>query len=504
MRALVRNSRLFFVLLTTAGLALRLFFVLKFANWDGDPLFYGDLAKNWLQHGILGTTHAGGIQPCLIRLPGYPAFLAAIWAVTGVEHYRAVLLVHVLVDIVGCFVTADLVWRTLGSERTAKFAFALAALCPFTANYTACALTETLAIFLTVGALDLAVLALESEKASHWAACGGVVGGSILLRPDGGILLPVIGTYGILRCLFSASSNRPVKLQVDRWSRSVLRVAVFSAVALSPLVPWTLRNWRDFHTFQPLVPRYANDPGQFVPAGFQRWVKSWIVDYASVAEIYWRLGEDKIDLTKAPARAFDSPQERLAVSGLFAQYNARRNHDWTPELDTALNRIASARIARHPCRYYLLLPGARIVDMWFRPRTEMLGIDDRWWELADAHDSTIAIALGGLNLLYVAAAAAGTVWLVGRAFPAAKRRAGLRHWELWLALLLARSLFLGSLENPEPRYTLECYPVVIALAAIALSAIPLSRRNKTEAASVEPGRFSALPHRNTCPSGKPV
>jgi hypothetical protein len=28
-----------------------------------------------------------------------------------------------------------------------------------------------------------------------------------------------------------------------------------------------------------------------------------------------------------------------------------------------------------------------------------------------------------------------------------------------------RSLFLGTLENPEPRYTLECYPVVIVAAA---------------------------------------
>jgi hypothetical protein len=28
-----------------------------------------------------------------------------------------------------------------------------------------------------------------------------------------------------------------------------------------------------------------------------------------------------------------------------------------------------------------------------------------------------------------------------------------------------RSLFLGSLENPEPRYTLECFPAVILAAS---------------------------------------
>ena len=33
-----------------------------------------------------------------------------------------------------------------------------------------------------------------------------------------------------------------------------------------------------------------------------------------------------------------------------------------------------------------------------------------------------------------------------------------------VAFVALRSLFLGSLENPEPRYTLECYPVIVLLA----------------------------------------
>jgi len=36
-----------------------------------------------------------------------------------------------------------------------------------------------------------------------------------------------------------------------------------------------------------------------------------------------------------------------------------------------------------------------------------------------------------------------------------------------LIFVVLRSLFLSTLENPEPRYTLECYPVVIVLAAAA-------------------------------------
>jgi len=37
---------------------------------------------------------------------------------------------------------------------------------------------------------------------------------------------------------------------------------------------------------------------------------------------------------------------------------------------------------------------------------------------------------------------------------------------LFVLFLVLRSAFLGTLENPEPRYTLECYPAVIVLASV--------------------------------------
>jgi hypothetical protein len=36
---------------------------------------------------------------------------------------------------------------------------------------------------------------------------------------------------------------------------------------------------------------------------------------------------------------------------------------------------------------------------------------------------------------------------------------------LFVLFLALRSGFLGTLENPEPRYALECYPGVIILAS---------------------------------------
>ena len=93
--------------------------------------------------------------------------------------------------------------------------------------------------------------------------------------------------------------------------------------------------------------------------------------------------------------------------------------------------------------------------MWLRPRTELLPSDPRWWEFNDERIwLVVSIIFGLVNLAYVVAAAAGL--LRARAF------FGIGLFVLFLVL---RSLFLGTLENPEPRYTLECYPVVIVAAA---------------------------------------
>ncbi len=461
MRELVRQSKRYFALLTAAAVALRLLFVLKFPVIAGDSLFYGELAKNWLEHGVLGTAGAGTITPSLVRLPGYPAFLAAIWAVTGVEHYRAVLLVQAVIDVATCFVVADLARRTLRSARAARVAFALAALCPFTANYVGCALAETLSIIFAALALDWAVMALDSGRLRHWAACGAAVAAGILLRPDGGMLLAVIGGYVALR--------KGLSLR-----RRAAAVAVLGGVALAPLAPWAWRNWRDFHAFQPLVSEYGANPGQFIPHGFIRWTKTWMADYVSVEEFYFAAGEDRLDLTPLPARAFDNEEERRRTQTLLDAYNSE-SYAIGEDLDRQFAQLAEERIRRHPARYYLLLPAARIAGMWLRPRTEMLGIDERWWTFDDPPNDAIAVALGLINLFYVAAA----VW------GAAKARGSI-GWGMLVAFVVVRSAFLTTLANPEPRYTLECFPVVMVLAA----ALAQARQSTAEPARVAVAQVS--------------
>jgi len=444
-RELVRKSPRFFLFTLIGAIVLRLLFVFRFPAVTADSFVYGDIAKNWLQHGIYGLSGRSEISPTYIRLPGYPAFLAIVFAIFGIEHYRAVLVLQIWVDIATCFLVADIV-RRLISPRAAKAAFLLTAFCPFLANYAAAALSETWEIFFTALALDLAVVGLSDSRLLPWLGCGLATGAAMLLRPDGGLLLVGIEIYLGWLLLRRVQTKQPY-LNVVR----AAIVLLFAGVA--PLVPWTLRNLYSFHEFQPLAPRYANEQNAFVPLGFERWIKTWIADYASTEEVYWSVPGSPIDAEQLPTRAFDSPEQRGRTEQLLDDYN--QSLRMTPDLDRRFAGLAAERIHHAPSRYYLWLPLLRIADMWLRPRTEILPCNTRWWEFDEQPRwLVLSITLGVINLLYIGAALLGLF----RARP-------MPHLGLLLTFVVVRSAFLGTLENPEPRYTLECYPVAIVLAA---------------------------------------
>ena len=171
---------------------------------------------------------------------------------------------------------------------------------------------------------------------------------------------------------------------------------------------------------------------------------------------YWNVPGEKIDPGNLPSRAFDSEQQRVETIALLDEYNLALHV--TPELDARFSALARERIRSHPLRYYAWLPVVRIADMWLRPRTELLPPDSRWYEFDDdTRWIVLAVGFGVLNLLYILAATAGLL----RGSPIA--------WVgLGLSYIVLRSLFLGTLENPETRYTLECFPAVIVMASALL------------------------------------
>lgn len=396
-----------------------------------------------------------------IRLPGYPAYLAVCFRIAGTDHYRAACIGQAFIDMATCFVVAALALRLAG-ERAARWAFVLTALCPFFINYTSTALTETWAIFLTAVALLFAVKGTEelgnptqakeawvghSEfRAGHpWIWCGLAIGATTLLRPDSGMIL-----IAVLIWLGWRFITGP-----DRWRtvQAAILAGVFTAV---PLVPWVVRNAITLHEFQPLTPVAANTPGEYVPHGFDRWLKTWEIDYASQEDIGFSVSGEEIPFDRVPNRAFDNPQQRATTEELFREYNDAL--DMTPPLDARFDQLAQERIHDSRLRYYVVLPVFRALDMWLRPRTEMLPVDIHWWTFDDPRDSAIAIFLAAWNLALLVAAAWGL------------RKLGVSPAiALLLTFVLVRTVLIVAISIPEPRYVLECFPVVLAMAGAVAS-----------------------------------
>ncbi|MGB8539526.1 MAG: glycosyltransferase family 39 protein [Acidobacteriaceae bacterium] len=431
------------LLVLAAGAALRLWFIHAHPQIQGDSLVYGDIATNWLKHGIYGHTvgHQSGVttvEPTLVRLPGYPAFLAFCFALFGVANYQAVLYLQALIDLVTCLLVAGLAGKICG-PRAARIALLLAALCPFTATYVASPLTETLSIFCVALGFRAFAEVLERARLQWTAALIFSWSFAALLRPDGALLAVVLWT-----ALLVYGRKSP--------GTSSLRLALAAGLlSLLPFAAWTLRNVRTFHVFQPLAPRYANDPGEFGSPGFVLWIRTLTADFATTNEIYWAGNSDRIDPADLPLRAIDNGAQEQETHRLLQDYNSITT--LTPEIDGRFAQLAQERIRAHPFRYYVTLPLLRLADMWLRPRVETMNIHLRWWQYAQHPAETrLALFFGALNLAYLVAAFLGALrW---------PRMAG-----AMVSLIILRSLLLATLEAPEPRYTLECFPVVIALAA---------------------------------------
>ena len=425
------------------GVTLRMYFVIEAPPITNDTMLYGDLAKNLVERHVYGFTVAGGApRPTLIRVPGYPLFLAACFLIFGVGKYQAVLWVQMLIDLLSCCMMADLSRRLFG-ERAGLAALWLAMICPFTSNYVGAALTETLTLF----CIAAAFYGLERWRAdglgfSRWLwAVAGALAYAVLLRPEQGLLaVAVIPAMLWMVC------------RAARGLKATVPVFVAAVCVVLPLAPWVVRNERVFHVFQPIAPRYANDPGEVVPLGFQRWYKTWAIEFASTENVYWNYDGSDISVADLPERAFDTQEQYERTATLLSEYNKADNP--TPELDRGFEELARERISADPVRYYLALPAARLADMLLRPRTELMETSLEWWKhTEDTSQRVFGLVYAGINLSYLVLGGVG-VFLLWR---------GGTDWVLLASMsayVVLRCGLLLTLDNSEPRYTLEFFPLL--------------------------------------------
>jgi len=463
------RTRLHVSIALGAGLALRARMLRKLFAVSGDSLVYGGLAKNLLLHGRYALTLPNGeMYSTLIRLPGYPLFLALCFRLFGMENYFAAACVQVAMDLATCLLVADFARRMAPArckEGAALAALWLAALCPFTASYAAIPLTETATICMLALAMNAMARFREQPCWSSGLCFTFAVTYAALLRPDGALAAVVFAPVLLLevrRC------NGAARIEAGKLARMA---AVCVLLGLAPFGAWAARNWRVFHVFEPLAPRLAVDPGESTHPGWERWVKSWCLDFISTSQIYWEVEGDKLDVADLPSRAFDSPAQYEETARLVAKYNGN-GYELTPEIDAGFARLARERITAHPLRSYVWLRLGRLADMLLRPRLENLPIDLDWWVYAHHHKETaFSWAYAGLNAVYLALGIAGLLLRPRLSTPRTTTRPwGPRFWLPLAAYMVLRCALLLTIAAPETRYTLEFFPMLMAAGGVAMAA----------------------------------
>jgi len=439
------------------GLILRLWMLRAFPQVNGDGLIYGTIARNLLEHGRFALTDGSGvIHDTLIRLPGYPIFLATCFRIFGVGNYTAVAYLQIVLEVVACLLLADFV-RRIYSPLAGLITLWSAALCPFTAVYSSPPLTESL----TFDMICLAMWSLERylerrgtiRRRWLWVFTVAICFAA-LLRPDGALVAVALWPALIF--------ERPA----DRQMPAALRAALLCGlVSVLPFTVWAARNWSTFHVLQPLAPRYATDPGEDTHPGWQQWVKTWCLDFSCTYEVYWNVPDGPLAMDALPSQAFDSAEQRAKTAALVAEYNV--DQQVTPEMDARFGALARERAAAHPLRTYVVMPLGRLADMLLRPRVENLPIDLRWWEYSHHRPETrFSVAYGVVNLIYLLAGLAGFFYRP-------------RLWPYMAAYLVLRSMLLLTVEAPETRYTLEFFPILFALGGVTFYRV-FSRQRSTK------------------------
>jgi hypothetical protein len=465
---LISYRQLVFALL--AGLALRLFFISHFSSYAGDSQFYKEIARNWLDHGVYGRFFQRRLTPVDMRMPGYPAFLAAVYTVFG-RADKAVMLVQAFFDLMTCILVALIAARFAPAHNkaiVATVALWLAALCPFTANYTSVVLTEVLATFLTTLAIFVFVCVLDHpstalslrslDRRSMLSAvgwfllAGALVGMGTLVRPEMPLLLAAMVFVLCIRWWRRIN-----------WPKLALTTALMTVGLLLPLMPWAVRNARTMGRIEFLAPRYAETQNDFIPRGFYQWTGTWMVQSRDAYLAPWKLGNAPIPIETLPGSAFDSAEERIRIQALLSRYNS--DLKMTPQLDQEFGLLARERTARHPVRTYFTIPVVRALMIWFTPRIELLPYSGKVWPLdekwrANPIDFGATLGLGFLNFIYVGLALVGA-WRCRR-HPALA---------LLIAFVVLRTALLTQLHTIEPRYVVMCFPVLLALGAQAWGSV---------------------------------
>jgi 4-amino-4-deoxy-L-arabinose transferase-like glycosyltransferase len=297
-----------------------------------------DLIANNLAHGN-GYRWDANMGETMIREPGYPLFLAAVFKLGG-YHLEAARFANWLLSIGIAIMIMRLARLVTNDEKIALIASLLFLLNPGTLICEARGGVEILFIF----AILMFMLALHHavEKRSAWGylIAGLALGIVVQIRST-----PIVFPAMLLFYLCLTATGMRERLRV------VLNVSVLTLGMLAVMAPWTIRNYRLVHEFVPTatVQGLALQEGQYTCEN--------ISSGRSFYMLQTEAGQERDEL---------AAQLGIQSGNQYYQVFANPWEEW--KLNQALLQGAKAEYAKHPALFATCVT-RNVFNFWFLGKT---------------------------------------------------------------------------------------------------------------------------------------
>jgi len=411
-----------------------------------DALAYDQIARNLLDgHGFSKSP----LPPYELNstiTPGYPFFVAGVYAVFG-----RLPVVVVLIQILLNLVVLGVLYRFVRERFSAKAALWMGVF--FTADlnmalFCAQLTSETLFTLLLLGALMLILKSVETGRLRLSVGAGALLGAATLVRPIAlYFTLPVL-----LFILVSHRRRHPVRL-----TRKLLQWGVIIGLQVAFIVPWVVRNRLAFgETFYTTV--------------------------SDVNMLRYHAAPLKAALEHKPRMQAQEELEEAALEG----------ESWSNEARyfRLLGSEAKRYVLRHPLPYLASLVMGGVVSLVYPLPMRETGVyfrgEEALPELSVAQSAMLETLKGRIvpalrtawrERLRYYGAAVFALFLVYAAFHLLKLGCGLRAYilrglrdPLMLLFLLTGMYFMGLLGfGVSPRMRVPVEPLLVSLAGIGIA-----------------------------------
>ena len=168
--------------------------------------------------------------PEVIRTPGYPAFVAVIYRVFGVDNDLAVAIAQAFVFAAICLMVYGIA-RLAGGDRAAIVAAAMTALYSPLPYFGSLILTELWTAFMATAAILICLRAVQQGRTSDYILAGVLFTATTLVRPAF-VLMPFFFAIAV-----------PVLVRNQRTAASAKNWAALAITAAIVLLPWLAYNY---------------------------------------------------------------------------------------------------------------------------------------------------------------------------------------------------------------------------------------------------------------------